>query len=141
MSSVSFISEDYVLKHYTHEIEIFFKIKYKDYLTQYKTIQQDPTIDPIEKIHLLRKLSWKTFNLRLMITIYLNMLKGNRIWSSFYIHHLIFQLEEMLTPSMREKHRLLLGRHEQILVRLLSRIREKIYVDLNQNIYIFYNGV
>lgn len=137
MSDVSFISEDYLLKHYTHEIETFFNMKYKDYLNQYRHTQQDPTIEPNDKMILLRKLSWKTFNLRLMITIYLNMLKGHR--TSFYIHHLIFQLDEILTPCMREKHYRLLGRHEQVLIRLLTRIREKIYVDLNQNIYFFYN--
>lgn len=138
---MTFLSEDYLLRHYTHEVETFFKNKYREYLCQYKQIQQDPTIEREEKIHHLRMLSWKTFQLRIMISIYLNMLQGNRMVSSFYIHHIIFQLEEILTPLMREQHRLLLGRHEQVLLRLLTRIREKIYVDLNQNIYVFYNGI
>lgn len=138
-SRMTFHTEESLLRHYTREVETLFKKKYRDYLSHYRNIQQDPSLEREEKIQLWRSLSWKTFQLRIMIAIYLNMLRGNHLVSSFYIHHIIFQLEEMLTPSMREQHSVLLVRHEQVLMRLVTRIREKIYVDVNHNIYVFYN--
>lgn len=140
--SFSFISEDHLLKHYLHEIEHFFKMRYKDYLNQFKKIQQDPTIEPTEKMKQMRSISWKTFQLRIMIHLYMCVLRGNRRFiSSCYIHHHVFQLDNFLTPDRREKHSVLLQRHEQVMNRLLERIWEKIYSGVNYHIYIFYNGV
>lgn len=141
MSATSFISEDYLLKHYIHEIEHVFKIRYKDYLGQFKKIQQDPVIDPMEKMKQLRVVSWKTFQLRFMIHLYLCILNGDNrgFITSCYIHHNVFQLDDFLTPEKREKHSFLIKRHEQAMRRLLQHIWEKIYSDINYHIYIFYN--
>ena len=141
--ATSFISEDHLLKHYIHEIEHMFKMKYRDCLNQYKRIQQDPTLEPRDKIAHYRLISWKTFHLRCMIHLYLHIiLWGNRRFlSSSYIHHNVFQLDNFLTPDRREKHSVQLQRHEQAMKRLLERIWEKIYSNVNYNIYIFFNGV
>jgi len=142
VATTSFLSEDHLLKHYTHEIEHMFKIKYRDYLHQYKRIQQDPSMEPREKIEHFRVISWKTFQLRFMIHLYLHILCGNRRFlSSYYIHHNVFQLDNFLTPDRREKHSIQLQRHEQSMKRLLERIWEKIYSSVNYHIYIFFNGV
>lgn len=140
--ATSFISEDHLLKHYIHEIEHVFKMKYRDYLHQYKKIQQDPTMEPREKIEHYRLISWKTFHLRCMIHLYLHIiLWGNRRFlSSSYIHHNVFQLDNFLTPERREKHHVQLQRHELAMKRLLERIWEKIYSHVNYNIYYFFNG-
>jgi len=142
MSCSSYISDDHLLNHYTHEIEHAFKIKYKDYLNQYKKVQQDQSTSHLDKIKHLRSISWKTFHLRFMIYLYLNILNGNcRFVSSCYIHHNVFQLDNFLTPERREKHFSTLQRHEQSMKRLLERIFEKIYSSVNHHIYTFYNGV
>jgi hypothetical protein len=138
----SFISEDHLLNHYTHEIEHVFKMKYRENLNKLKRIQQDPSIDPIEKINNLRDISWRTFHLRFMIHLYLHILNGNRrFMSSCYIHLNVFQLDNFLTPERREKHFNAIQRHENAMKRLLERIWEKIYSKVNYHIYIFYNGV
>lgn len=131
--SSCFLSDDHLLRHYLYEIEHFFKNKYKDYLQQYKKVQQHPSIDHF------RSISWKTFHLRFMIHLYLNILSGNHRISSCYIHHNVFQLNKFLTPERREKHSSLLQRHVSIMKRLLERIWEKIYSNVNYHIYVFYN--
>lgn len=141
--TTSFISEDQLLKHYIHEIEHVFKMKYRDHLQQFKRIQQDPTMEPRDKIEQYRLISWRTFHLRCMIQLYLHIiLWGNRRFlSSSYIHHNVFQLDNFLTPERREKHAVQLQRHEQAMKRLLDRIWEKIYCNVNYIIYFFFNGV
>ena len=140
--ATSFISEDQLLKHYIHEIEHVFKMRYRDYLQQFKRIQQDPSMEPRDKIDHYRLISWRTFHLRCMIHLYLHILWGNqRFLSSCYIHHNVFQLDNFLTPDRREKHSLQLQRHEQTMKRMLERIWDKIYSNVNYNIYIFFNGV
>ena len=129
-----FISEEYVLKQYTREMETFFKMKYKNFLNQFKHLQQGTFT--IERIHQLRRLSW---NLRIMMNVYLRMLSGEVYYSSLYIHHVVFQLNEVLTPHVRHKHSILLRRHQQLISRLLERMREKLYV--NYCIYMYYNFV
>lgn len=140
--SSGLISEDRLLNHYTRDMEHFFKTKYRENLNQLKRMQQDPSIDPTEKIKNFRLISWKTFQLRFMIHLYIHILGGNRRFiSSCYIHHNVFQLDDFLTQDRRQKHLVALQRHENTLKRLLERIAEKIYSKANYNIYIFYNGV
>lgn len=142
MSSTRFLSDDCLLRHYTHEMEHFFKMKYRECLQQFKRVQQDPSIEPPEKIHHFRLVSWKAFHLRFMIHLYLCVLHGNRRFlSSCYIHHNVFQLDNFLTPDRREKHSAQLLRHEQSMERLLRRIWEKIYSSVNYHIYLFFHGV
>ena len=139
---MSFVSEDHMLRHYIKDVEKIFLSRYKDNLHQYKKLQQNILLDPTDKIRQLREISWKVFNLRMMMGLYLRMLShGHQSMYSIYLHHTMFQLNEALTPSMREKHGALLQRHEQNMLRLLDRMREKIYVDANYNIYTFYNAM
>lgn len=141
-TSSSFISEDYLLRHYTHEIGHFFKIRFKDYLNQFKRVKQDPMMGPLEKIQQYRAISWKTFQLRFIIHLYLLILSGNRRFvSSYYIHHNVFQLNNFLTPDRREKHLSFLKHHENNIKTLLENIWEQIYSRVNYYIYIHYNGV
>lgn len=139
---MNFVLEDKLLRHYIKDVEKIFQSRYKDHLHQYKKLQQNIILDPTDKIRQLREISWKVFNLRMMIQIYLHMLShGQPSMYSIYLHHTMFQFNEALTPSMRQKHSSLIQRHEQNMLRLLDRLREKIYMDANYNIYTFYNAM
>lgn len=139
---MNIVSEDQLLRHYIKDVEKIFLSRYKDHLHQYKKLQQNIILEPTDKIRQLREISWKVFNLRMMMSIYLRMLShGHQSIYSIYLHHTMFQFNEALTPSMRQKHSLLLRRHEQNMLRLLDRMKEKIYVDANYDIYTFYNAV
>lgn len=138
---MNFVSEDHLLRHYIKDVEKIFLSRYKDHLHKYKKLQEN-VLPSLDKIRQLREISWKVFHLRMMMGLYLRMLSsGQTSIYSIYLHHTMFQLNEALTPSMREKHSALLQRHEQSMSRLLNRLQEKIYVDANHDIYVFYNGV
>lgn len=135
------LSDTYLLKQCTREMENLFRIKYKNYLDQFRRVQQDPSMEPTDKVETMRMLSWKTFNLRFMMDIYLNMLgKEQRCCHPLYIHHLLLQMDEILTPGVREQHAAFLHRHEQSIQRLIERIWHKLYFRVNHDIYTYYNG-
>lgn len=118
---------------------MFFFGKYRTYRNSYKQIQQDIATDTAHKINQLRIISWAVFNLKMTINAYLEMLHGKRLSHRMYIHHVIFQFDEFLTPMVRQKHHASLWQHEHMMKQLLFSIYRDIYSCLNENIYSVYN--